>query len=41
KVLGQLGDETYIEMRRNIALAHDWYCLFKIIMKYKGIQKHA
>ncbi|MFH0346133.1 glycosyltransferase family 1 protein [Bacillus vallismortis] len=41
KVLGQHGDETYKEMRRNIARAKDWNCLFKQIMKYTGIQKHA
>lgn len=41
KVLEQNGDETYKEMRRNIARTQDWNCLFRQIMKYTGIQKHA
>lgn len=41
KVLEKDGDETYKEMRRNIARTQDWNVLFKQIMKYTGIQKHA
>ncbi len=38
KVLSHNEDETYKEVRRNIARAQDWNCLFKQIMKYTGIQ---
>ncbi|MEC1611948.1 glycosyltransferase family 1 protein [Bacillus mojavensis] len=41
KVLEKSGDEAYKEMRRNIARTQDWNVLFKQIMKYTGIQKHA
>jgi teichuronic acid biosynthesis glycosyltransferase TuaH len=40
-VLEKSGDEAYKEMRRNIARTQDWNVLFKQIMKYTGIQKHA